>query len=596
MPRSFSTGIEVPVAGDQHPSEAWWSRVGSTTNAALLRMDAAQSAAWKAAVEALRKDSLPRSEASQYGIPGPPSSLSVGTVKGGVTAAASITGTAPKQSLNLTLPQGPQGPVGPGGAFSLVPTGKVGVRREGPPLNPQWVRGVVPNGSDVRSLAIGVWTVPSNAVFDSLVNAPAGARGLGIIEVNPFASTYKTIRWTLVPTSGAPQQWVSSQFSSGWGPWQATGWNKGEIPTGSDVTKLSAGAYRVSSFATFDTLVNAPAEARGIGTVVVLELTSSARTITWVTAPSTGDPKMFYCYVLSSGVVGWFDWTPQKTPATTPGSAVADTSNAPITTSATNAAARHMMLREAFYRRYRVSTGGKAAVSLRFDDGHNAFKADILPMLRARGLPCSIAVCSRRWNHVENNAVTPDEMNGWVLNDKVEVWNHTATHRDATGGGGTAEVEIVEGLRELRTQLPSAEIWGWYAPGIENGFDGFLPTREPHQLSATLAGQLALANHAAVSGYVAGSARRPLDPMPQTTAGFAHYSLDGRVLSDAKAEIDRVVAERARENFMMHPSRLDLSNGISRADMAAILDYLVAQRNAGKLVILSPYQMEAATI
>lgn len=461
-------------------------------------------------------------------------------------------------------------------------------------LSPQWIRGQVASGTDVRTLATGAWTVASNAIFDSLVNKPpAAARGLGIIEVLPLASSYKTIRWTLIPTSGAPQQWVSSQFGSGWGAWQGTGWNKGDIPTGSDVTKLSAGAYRVSSFATFDSLVNVAKEARGIGTVVVLELTASARTITWVTAPSTGDPRMFYGYVLSGGFMGWYDWTPTKAPtAPEVSDGTSDTSNSAITTSPSNAGLRNAMLREAFYRRYRNSTGGKAAISLRFDDGHNAFKTDILPMLRARSLPCSIAVCSRRWDHVENNAVTPEEMNSWVLNDKVEVWNHTATHRGANG----AVDEIVNGLTELRTQLPAAEIWGWYAPGIDNGFGGFLPTREPHQLSSTLAGQLALANHACVSGYIAGASRRPLDPMPQTTAGFAHYSLDGRALADAKAEVDKVIAERARENFMMHPSRLDLSNGISRADMAELLDYIVAQRDAGKLVVLSPYQMEAATI
>lgn len=587
MPRSFSTGVTVPVAADRHPSEEWWSRLGATTNAAIQASVGSLS-------EAVKRDFVPRTEAEQYGIPGPPNEISIGTVTGGVTAAASMTGLAPSQTLNLTLPQGPQGPMGPGGAFSLVPTENVGLRRTGPPLNPQWVRGPVASGADVRTLATGVWTVPSNAVFDSLVNSPpAAARGLGVIEVLPFATSNKTIRWTLVPTSGAPSTWLCSQFGSGWGPWHATGWNKSEVPTGADVRTLSAGAYRVSSFATFDSLVNAPAEARGIGTIVVLELSNSARTITWTSAPSTGDPKMFYGYVLSSGFMGWYDWTPGKPQATAPGVSVdVDTPNAPITTSTTNAALRNAMLREGFYRRYRNSTGGKAAVSLRFDDGHNAFKADILPMLRSRGLPCSIAVCSRRWDHVENNAVTPEEMNSWVLNDKVEVWNHTATHRDTNG----AVDEIVEGLRELRTQLPAAEIWGWYAPGIANGFDGFLPTREPHQLSSTLAGQLALANHAVVSGYIVGSSRRPLDPMPQTTAGFAHYSLDGGVLADAKAEVDRVIAERTRENFMMHPSRLDLSNGVSRADLAAFLDYLVAQRDAGNLVILSPYQMEAATV
>lgn len=42
---------------------------------------------------------------------GPTNSLSIGTVGSG-TAAATITGTAPSQTLNLTLPVGPQGPQG----------------------------------------------------------------------------------------------------------------------------------------------------------------------------------------------------------------------------------------------------------------------------------------------------------------------------------------------------------------------------------------------------------------------------------------------------------------------------------------------------
>lgn len=47
---------------------------------------------------------------------GPANTLSVGTVTGGATASATITGTAPNQTLNLVLPQGPTGPQGPPGA------------------------------------------------------------------------------------------------------------------------------------------------------------------------------------------------------------------------------------------------------------------------------------------------------------------------------------------------------------------------------------------------------------------------------------------------------------------------------------------------
>lgn len=46
------------------------------------------------------------------GAPGPANTLSIGTVTGGETAAATITGTAPNQTLNLTLPKGDKGDTG----------------------------------------------------------------------------------------------------------------------------------------------------------------------------------------------------------------------------------------------------------------------------------------------------------------------------------------------------------------------------------------------------------------------------------------------------------------------------------------------------
>lgn len=69
-------------------------------------------------------------EVAEQGPEGRPNSLTIGTVQGGATAAATLTGTAPSQVLNLVLPQGPQGtqgvqgPAGPIGATG--PQGPVG--------------------------------------------------------------------------------------------------------------------------------------------------------------------------------------------------------------------------------------------------------------------------------------------------------------------------------------------------------------------------------------------------------------------------------------------------------------------------------------
>ncbi|WP_052663822.1 sialidase family protein [Psychromicrobium lacuslunae] len=57
-------------------------------------------------------------------VPGPANQLAIGTVTGGVTAGASITGNPPNQTLNLTLPKGDKGDKGDAGPVGAgVPTG-----------------------------------------------------------------------------------------------------------------------------------------------------------------------------------------------------------------------------------------------------------------------------------------------------------------------------------------------------------------------------------------------------------------------------------------------------------------------------------------
>jgi hypothetical protein len=77
----------------------------------------------------------PQGPAGATGPPGPPNTLSPGTVTTGAAgsqAAATITGTAPSQTLNLTIPQGiqgPQGPPGPAGGGGTGGTDVATVRR-----------------------------------------------------------------------------------------------------------------------------------------------------------------------------------------------------------------------------------------------------------------------------------------------------------------------------------------------------------------------------------------------------------------------------------------------------------------------------------
>lgn len=65
----------------------------------------------------------PQGAKGDTGSTGPANTLAIGTVTGGTAAAATITGTAPNQTLNLTLPKGDKGDTGATGA-----TGQTGAK------------------------------------------------------------------------------------------------------------------------------------------------------------------------------------------------------------------------------------------------------------------------------------------------------------------------------------------------------------------------------------------------------------------------------------------------------------------------------------
>src|SRR5690606_6056086 len=80
----------------------------------------------------------------------------------------------------------------------------------------------------------------------------------------------------------------------------------------------------------------------------------------------------------------------------------------------------------------------------------------------------------------------------------------------------------------------------------------------------------------------------------QIRDGLGHVTIDGRAVADIKADIDEVIASRKGLQLMMHPSQLNASGKLSTAQFTEVLDYVVAKRDAGDLVILSPYELLVA--
>ena len=141
------------------------------------------------------------------GATGPANSLSIGTVKSG-TAAATITGTAPTQTLNLTLPQGDKGSTGSQGATGA--TGPAG------PANTLSI-GTVSGGASAAATITGTapsqtlnLTLPAGAKGDTGSTGPAGpANALTVGSVNSGSSPSVTL------TGTAPNQVLNIVLARG---------------------------------------------------------------------------------------------------------------------------------------------------------------------------------------------------------------------------------------------------------------------------------------------------------------------------------------------------------------------------------------------
>lgn len=160
------------------PEGHWWTGTGAPTSIPSsmngdLYLDTSgngnvyqlQSGSW------VFQGSLkgPTGAAGATGAAGPANSLAIGTVVNGGSAAATITGTAPSQTLNLTLPQGPTGATGPSAPDATAA-----------------VKGIIQLAGDLSGTAAAP-TVPgltSKASTATTISAGTGLTGGGDLSAN----------------------------------------------------------------------------------------------------------------------------------------------------------------------------------------------------------------------------------------------------------------------------------------------------------------------------------------------------------------------------------------------------------------------------
>jgi len=141
---------------------------------------------------------------------GPANTLSIGTVSGGSSASATITGTAPTQTLNLVLPvgatgaTGATGPAGPSGAVNLADETPqpLGTASAGTALSAARADHVHAVGSITYSSLSGIPSTFAPAAHTQAISTVTGLQDA--LDAKQVAGTYATLVGGTVPSAQLP--------------------------------------------------------------------------------------------------------------------------------------------------------------------------------------------------------------------------------------------------------------------------------------------------------------------------------------------------------------------------------------------------------
>lgn len=482
-----------------------------------------------------------------------------------------------------------------GGGEAISTTGVGEMRLLGSTANTAFAdarydRGRIPNGSDVFTLASGAWTVSSVTNAETMTNLPEPWPGKFIIQ----NGDEPLVRSATFKPYMRDYSWETVADGAGtWVPWRKVG---GYMPRNWVV--------QGEHFDDFRTTGDYVVRTSSVGLEVGGWPADAGKTTAWLSV-RIGNPGTDLGFQMlqvfgSNGGVWWrstgsisgsapFPWAPWKRLDGGGGGGETPEGMSPLGSGVTND-----LLVQDFSRRYGgvVDTGGRGAVALRIDHGLANYRDKVRPALLAAGMPAALILNSRNWDRAENDGVTPEIVNGWVQDGEVEIWNHGATHSNPMSYEAVID-EVVNGLAELRAQIPAAEIDGWAIPGVgSDPYMGFGSGTSVQQFYSSFAGRLILEHHAVSTGYMAGTSQRILDGLVRQ--GQGHYGLDSQTVANAKAAVDKAIVDRTGLQLFLHPSQLDLAGKTTTSEFEQIIEYVAQKRDAGELVILTPYQMMVA--
>lgn len=238
--------------------------------------------------------------------------------------------------------------------------------------------------------------------------------------------------------------------------------------------------------------------------------------------------------------------------------------------------ARENDMRRRWYRR--VTT--PCIVVLVLDHGLTKFKADIWPLLQARNIPVTLALNPGQRTTAQNSGASYADVKAWAGTGLVEPANHSYNHIGGTTSAQLAH-EITVSRIELEAQLEQT-IDTWVHPG--NAFGDFTVDGTLSHYWATEAGRLILANHGAVTGMLASG----IHPIGMNSIGAGGTWIDNTgSVAGTQAAITQAIAARGMRIVRFHPQFLNDPGKLTAAELTGFLDWLVAERTAGRITVLT---------
>lgn len=445
-----------------------------------------------------------------------------------------------------------------------------------------WHKRTLTSGEDLNTLTSpGAYTV-TLAIASTIADLPTNRPGS--LEVLDGSTTGVTQRYSEDYNSPLPKVWTRTGHSNGttWRPWFLLTPSPTWVTQGASLsTILIPGDYTAPSAIVAGTIPDMPPEVAGQPFTLRVEganttLTSHRLNQTLTTLPyATGKPPREFKRSIHNSSV-FVDWVETGAGA---GAGGGEDSGTAIKIDMKRQASR-------LRRGGRVGTAGKTPVSLSFDHGFVNFRDKLLPHLIRLGLPCTVAVNPDTLNGSgESEGITFADLQQWSLNHGIEIAHHSRSHWDAPSLDTEGfEQAILSTIPEFKTNMPEVIADAYIMPGVSGtGYDGFNAGLPPENWYEHEAGRMILSNFPVVTAAMLGQATPALGEPTQTIdrAGVDITSW-ARV---AENKISSLAGTHLGMAVFNHPSKID--NGISSARLVQFLEFLAAERDAGRVEVLT---------